>query len=199
MPRGFNNYQRRLVHQLLRAEHPELTLIPQPGFIQIKYIDQNLEDKILKARLEAFHERVKRQIGIRWFVEAMVGGNLKGIDATTLVRPNTDGKLGWFDKRRTLEEFDTLRRCVEKHRTVLVGHNMFMDLINFYRCFVGTLPENLQEFKSEIHALFPFIIDTKYLATHFNNDGDVRSRLEQPDADLVGMPVPVLGRFSTWK
>ena len=197
MPRGFNNYQRRLVHQLLRAEHPELTLIPQPGFIQIKYIDQNVEDKIAKARLEAFHERVRRQIGIRWFVEAMVGGSLKRVDPTTLVRPDKDGKMGWFDKRRTLEEFDTLRHCVEKHRTVLVGHNMFMDLINFYRCFVGTLPETLQEFKSKIHALFPFIIDTKYLATHLGSNGDVRSRLEQVDGDLVGMPVPVLGRFGS--
>ncbi|CAH7308359.1 Pnldc1 [Phodopus roborovskii] len=43
----------------------------------------------------------------------------------------------------------------------LVGHNMMMDLLHLHEKFFKPLPESYEEFKRNIHSLFPVIIDTK--------------------------------------
>ena len=192
MLRGFNAFQRRLIHQLVRAENPELVSYNQPGFIQIKFVDHEQEEKVKKARLEAFYEKVRRQIGVRWFVEGLVGGCLKKVDPTTFVR-TVNGRSLWYDSKKMGEDFAALRRRVLRHRTVLVGHNMFTDLIYFYRCFFGALPDDIREFMRIIHKLFPLIIDTKYLATHSKNSADVRSGLGELECDLARMDIPKIG------
>ena len=192
MPRGFSKFQQRLIHQLVRAEFPSLISINQPGFMQIKNFNAMHEETLTKVRLKTFSEKISRQTGLRWFVEAMVGGSLETLDPTTLIRP-IDGRPPWFNRKNVEADFGVLRRRLQNHRTVLVGHNIFVDLIYFYRCFIGPLPSSVQEFKSEIHKLFPMIIDTKYLATHLNNSNDVRSGLVELDMDLSSMKIPAIG------
>ena len=179
---------------MIRAEHPGLLSKPLAGFIQIQVLDPEREEKILKARLERLYERLGRQIGIRWFVEGMVGGSLKRIDPLLFV-PNVDGRPMWYDKKKVEEDFAALRHRVTKHRTVLVGHNLFTDLIYFYRTFFGTLPSNICEFKTRIHELFPMVIDTKYLATHFNKQDSNESRLEHLDGQMSKQSEPVIGKL----
>ena len=192
MQRGFNAFQRRLIHQLVRAENPELISCNQPGFIQIKFLDAKHEESLRNARLHTFKEKIRRQIGFRWFVEGMVGGELKEVDPTTFVR-KVNGHSVWYDQKKAEENFEALKQRVDNHRTVLVGHNMFTDLINFYRCFFGPLPNDVYSFQKEIHKLFPLVVDTKYLATHPNNSGDVRSGLAEIDYDLNKITVPAIG------
>ncbi|KAG8123670.1 hypothetical protein E2320_018990 [Naja naja] len=43
----------------------------------------------------------------------------------------------------------------------LVGHNMLMDLLYLHEKFYKPLPENYEEFKDNIHFLFPVLLDTK--------------------------------------
>uniref|UniRef100_A0ACB8GB56 Uncharacterized protein n=1 Tax=Sphaerodactylus townsendi TaxID=933632 RepID=A0ACB8GB56_9SAUR len=46
----------------------------------------------------------------------------------------------------------------------LVGHNMLMDLLHLHDKFYNPLPEDYEEFKKNIHILFPIVIDTKNVA-----------------------------------
>ncbi|KAG9579177.1 CAF1-domain-containing protein, partial [Aureobasidium melanogenum] len=68
---------------------------------------------------------------------------------------------------------------IRNKKTALFGHNLFLDLIYFYRTFIGALPDTVDEFGSLIHELFPIIVDTKYMATHNCGDINPQSSLEQ--------------------
>ncbi|TEA22203.1 Pre-piRNA 3'-exonuclease trimmer [Colletotrichum sidae] len=64
-------------------------------------------------------------------------------------------------------------------RPVLVGHNQFWDLLFLYRTFIDDLPGSAGEFFTEIHELFPRILDTKILAI-----SDQAIEGEDPLADI---------------
>ena len=61
----------------------------------------------------------------------------------------------------TLLGFSKLMRHVSKSGKPLVGHNCLLDLIKIYHQFFGPLPKKYNEFKDEIHKMFPVIYDTK--------------------------------------
>lgn len=184
---GLNNYQKRLVHQLVRAEHPDLVTISRPGFIQIVAYEKEREDNVQKDRTRYFEEKLGKQIGLRWVVEAMVGADLSGIDAQTLDH-TVEGQ-----SEAVTRAFNELRNELETKQTILVGHNVFLDLINFYRCFFGQLPDRVEDFQQTMHKLFPLIIDTKYIATHDAvNPALSKSALEDLDNELSKLPVPVI-------
>ena len=184
---GLNNYQKRLVHQLVRAEHPDLVTISRPGFIQIVAFNQEREDLIKKDRNKYFEEKLSKQTGLRWIIEAMVRGDLSPIDPKTL-ETTVEGR-----SEEVISAFNELRGQLKAKRTVLVGHNVFLDLINFYKCFFGKLPDRVEDFQRTMHKLFPVIIDTKYLATHnVVNPALSRSALEDLDNELSKLPVPVI-------
>lgn len=46
---------------------------------------------------------------------------------------------------------------------VLVGHNIFHDIVFIHETFLGPLPDDLSTFIRTMHELFPLIVDTKYL------------------------------------
>ncbi|KAI5283739.1 hypothetical protein KEM52_003253, partial [Ascosphaera acerosa] len=77
-------------------------------------------------------------------------------------------------------------------RPTLIGHNLFTDLVYLYACFIGPLPESVDDFRHEIHTLFPRVIDTKFLATHADanaSNSSLRELLqlvdEQADGDCI--------------
>ncbi|KAL8636251.1 MAG: hypothetical protein Q9228_006332 [Teloschistes exilis] len=184
---GLNNYQKALVHQYVRSEHPDLTTISRPGFIQIVASNKEREDAEQKFRAQKFEERMGKQIGLRWLVEAIHGGDLSGIDAYGSV--STVG-----DKSDVVSSrLNNLRKQLMGQSTVLVGHNLFLDLIYFYACFFGPLPDRVEDFQKVIHEIFPRIIDTKYLATHsLDNPALARSSLEELDAELSKQEQPAI-------
>ncbi|NXG47885.1 PNDC1 ribonuclease, partial [Psilopogon haemacephalus] len=57
--------------------------------------------------------------------------------------------------------FTNLFRMLVRAKKPLVGHNMFMDLMHLHDKFYKPLPESYEEFKRNIHNLFPVLIDTK--------------------------------------
>ncbi|NWX08380.1 PNDC1 ribonuclease, partial [Caloenas nicobarica] len=57
--------------------------------------------------------------------------------------------------------FTNLFQTLVKAKKPLVGHNMLMDLMHLHDKFYKPLPESYEEFKKNIHNLFPVLIDTK--------------------------------------
>ncbi|XP_064303028.1 poly(A)-specific ribonuclease PNLDC1 isoform X2 [Phalacrocorax carbo] len=57
--------------------------------------------------------------------------------------------------------FTNLFQTLVKAKKPLVGHNMLMDLMHLHDKFYQPLPESYEEFKRNIHNLFPVLIDTK--------------------------------------
>lgn len=96
------------------------------------------------------------------------------------------------------EKYEGLFDRLKSKKTILVGHNVFIDLIYFYSSFLGQLPNKVEDFEHRIHEIFPTIIDTKYLATqHSANPALQRSSLEELDEDLTTfIPAPVIGEFT---
>jgi len=62
-------------------------------------------------------------------------------------------------------KFKTIEAKLKERRPVVIGHYQFHDLCFIYQTFLGTLPPTLDEFRHEIHRLFPRIVDTKYLTS----------------------------------
>lgn len=142
--------------------------------------------------MAGFEERVARQTGLRWLIEGMVRGDLSSINPITFGRV-VNGKPFWIDLKEATKDFDQLRTKLTCKRSVLVGHNLFMDLVYFYQCFFGKLPDSVEDFQSIIHLLFPLIVDTKYLATYHNDVANAKSGLEELDEELSNADVPVIG------
>ncbi|NWZ44915.1 PNDC1 ribonuclease, partial [Brachypodius atriceps] len=57
--------------------------------------------------------------------------------------------------------FTNIFQILVKAKKPLVGHNMLLDLMHLHDKFYRPLPESYEEFKRNIHNLFPVIIDTK--------------------------------------
>ncbi|NWW42936.1 PNDC1 ribonuclease, partial [Pedionomus torquatus] len=57
--------------------------------------------------------------------------------------------------------FTNLFQTLVEAKKPLVGHNMLMDLMHLHDKFYKPLPESYEEFKRNIHNLFPVLIDTK--------------------------------------
>ncbi|KFU91405.1 Poly(A)-specific ribonuclease PARN-like domain-containing protein 1, partial [Chaetura pelagica] len=57
--------------------------------------------------------------------------------------------------------FTNLFHTLVQVKKPLVGHNMLMDLMHLHDKFYKPLPESYEEFKRNIHNLFPVLIDTK--------------------------------------
>ena len=180
------------MYQIIRSEHPDLVALPRSGFLEVVSYDKKREDAIKEQKVTAFKDKLSRQIGLRFVIEAMVGGDLNAINFTNCAR-TSNGLAHWIDPKEYQREADVLKTKLASNRTVLVGHNLFMDLIYLYHTFLGVLPDKVADFQQTIHGLFPFIVDTKYLATQNNIDNNAKSGLEELDKEMAKVPVPLIG------
>ena len=74
--------------------------------------------------------------------------------------------------------------------------SIFIDLIYFYSCFFGPLPDSVDDFQHLMKHVFPMVFDTKYLADNLNkNSGSYNSSLEDLDRELSYLPQPVIGKL----
>ncbi|KAK2794900.1 hypothetical protein FQN50_009824 [Emmonsiellopsis sp. PD_5] len=183
-----NNYQKRLIHQLVRAEYPHLVSIGRSTFIQIIPYDKQREEYFRHDKTRSLQEKIVQQTGFRWLVEGLVGGDLSNIDPNIFMgctnSTHTDGKSA------LLQYSMDLQSKLKRRRPVLVGHNLFTDLINFYKCFIGDLPDQVEDFQEAIHALFPLVIDTKYMATHKCSSTNPSSSLIEINDSLAHRKLP---------
>ncbi|THC97826.1 hypothetical protein EYZ11_002679 [Aspergillus tanneri] len=176
MPSELNNFQKRLVHQVIEVEYPSLVTISQPAFIQIINYDEAREKAVQDQRIKRARERVSKQIGFRWVAEALAGGDLSHLDPYCF--RSIMSRSTAVEPQASLWEFsDKLKRKLQSHRPILVGHNIFIDLIYFCRCFFGPLPDRMEDFQTMAHSMFPVLVDTKYMATHECGSINPRSSL----------------------
>ncbi|CAE7187833.1 hypothetical protein P3342_008824 [Pyrenophora teres f. teres] len=182
-------FEKRLVHQLVRAEFPELVTIGRSECVRIVDLDPVREADNIRRVKNRVRESIVRQTGFRWIFEALVkGGAVDRADPLYVAR--TTGMSTTGDMYDIRDRYD---RAVERLKTkqpVLVGHNMFTDIVYLYRTFVGQLPDTLQGFQATIHDLFPKIIDTKYLATHAEGDLNASPTLQDIAMRLSTQPLP---------
>jgi len=71
--------------------------------------------------------------------------------------------------------------------------SVFLDLIYFYSCFFGPLPDRVEDFQHTMNRLFPMVFDTKYLADKVNNSVTYNSSLQDLDQELSRLPLPTIG------
>lgn len=180
------------MHQVIGAEYPDLVTISRPGFIQVKKFDKQREVFAQESRNKLFEERLTRSIGLRWLVDAMGDGELTAIEPEKVFQGMDEKPL-----EEAIFRFIEVRKRLKSQRSVLVGHNLFLDLINFHACFFGQLPHRVEDFLSAMHNIFPLIIDTKYLATHSKANPELaRSSLEDLASEISKLEAPVIGKFS---
>ncbi|XP_032238462.2 pre-piRNA 3'-exonuclease trimmer isoform X2 [Nematostella vectensis] len=60
--------------------------------------------------------------------------------------------------------FSRIFKLLVKHKKPLIGHNMFTDLMLIYDKLYKPLPDCYDDFKADIHRLFPYVYDTKHIA-----------------------------------
>ncbi|KAM3070140.1 hypothetical protein ACMFMG_003825 [Clarireedia jacksonii] len=178
---ALNGYQRRLVHQLVRKEFPDHRCFARldGSFMQVEKTDKEREAKKKKEQQKTFHERIAVQTGIRFIFEALSGGDLSGIDPLWSHKPASPEEDTSAKRAELRAELEDLTRRLKEKDHVIVGHNLFTDLCFLYKTFIGKLPAGVNDFQSQIHTLFPIVIDTKYLATYGNNSMNPRSNLQE--------------------
>ncbi|PKX99583.1 CAF1 family ribonuclease [Aspergillus novofumigatus IBT 16806] len=189
LPSALNRFQKRLVHQLIEVEYPSLVTISRPDFIQIIDYNEERERSVREQRVTRVRERAWKQTGFRWVAEALAGGDLTNLDSGYLIGIMASSAA--VESKYPLNEFsDKLKQRLKEHRPVLVGHNLFSDLIYFCRCFFGPLPSKVEEFQSMAHELFPVLMDTKYMATHNCGSINPRSSLSELNENLAKKAIP---------
>ena len=187
-----SRFEKRLVHQLVRAEFPELVTISKRGFVQIVRFNKEREDRIAAERVRELEERIGRQKGFRWVIEALNGGDISDLDLKECAKDPHTGAHIFFDMDEYKAQFHRAANIMRKNPRVLIGHNCFLDLVYIYRTFIGELPDSVEEFQEKIHNLWPVIVDTKYMSTHNCGDISPASSLEQIASQLSDEPKPIM-------
>jgi len=136
---AITRFEKRLVHQLVRAEFPDLVTIGRSECVRIVNLDPVREADNVRRIKNRVKESIVRQTGFRWIFEALVkDGQVDRADPLYVARITGMPMTGdLYDIR------DRYDRAVERLKTrqpVLVGHNMFTDIVYLYRTFVGQLP-----------------------------------------------------------
>jgi poly(A)-specific ribonuclease len=125
---------------------------------------------------------VFKEVGLRWVVEALVCG--QGI--TGLPIGYLPGSV--VDNMAKLAE---IVEKLEKKRPVIVGYNLFVDLIYLCQNFLFDLPLRVGEFAALVRDTWPMVVDTKYMATQWLTV-DGLSTLEQVEEELADLTEPVI-------
>jgi poly(A)-specific ribonuclease len=129
-------------------------------------------------------------------------------------KKDKEDRMGRF--RQSLRRSIGLRAVVDKilvpkdsknKKKIIVGHNVFSDLIYLYDCFIGPLPKTVEEFGKEIldscKMFVPSplsvplltlrrVIDTKYMATYRTANASSNSSLQSMWDTLSSLPGPQL-------
>jgi poly(A)-specific ribonuclease len=192
-------FERRLVHQLVRAEYPQLISVARPNAVGIFHFDKERDALQKQRQKERSVKKIKAHVGFRWIVEALVSGELNEVDIKSALTSDLSGTNVDYDSSMGDDTFRISRvaALLAKRRPVIVGHNVLGDLIFLYQSFVQDLPERVEKFQKLLRDDFPLIVDTKYMATHNCGGINPASSLEQLDEMLISQSKPAIGRLLT--
>lgn len=165
-------------------------------FVQIEIADPVKDKDLNEGKTTSLKTLIRGHVGCRWIVEALVGGDLSELPEKTFssfVREEGTTRFGEADLK------NNVRKHLQEHQPVLVGHNCFMDLAFLYSGFIGQLPNTVEEFRAVIHNVLPNVIDTKYLATHDAGSINSSSSLGEINRKLVKVSAPKIGVYHEWR
>ncbi|KAB8801884.1 hypothetical protein FH972_026706 [Carpinus fangiana] len=145
---SLNRFEKRLVHQIVRAEYPTLQTFSRTEGVQVQPLDEEEQKRIKETLQQRLNNTLFNQVGFRWVAEAMAGGDLFGLDLDAL------GYIQGENEPKSREAFErrinTLRNTLAERKKVLIGHNCLLDLIYFFKTFYGPLPETVEEFQQQV-------------------------------------------------
>jgi poly(A)-specific ribonuclease len=186
-----SRFETRLVHQLVRAEFLDLSTRPSFGNVLVENLDERREAAFLASKKEKVQKEIISLTGFRWLIEAMTGSDLAALDDISQFAHDPDtGAAIYFDHQHLKAKWDRVSVRLRNRPTVLVGHNLFTDLIYLFRAFIGPLPDTVQEHAKNIHALFPRVVDTKFLATYDAGRIQVSSSLQDLNEGYLDQQCP---------
>ncbi|KAK3912234.1 Pre-piRNA 3'-exonuclease trimmer [Frankliniella fusca] len=67
----------------------------------------------------------------------------------------------------SLRGFTRIFRLLVQSKKPIIAHNCILDLMIMHKQFYCSLPKSYQDFKNNIHSLFPIVYDTKYMSSEF--------------------------------
>ncbi len=129
--------------------------------------------------------RVAAEVGLRWVVEALVGGlRLRGAAGRGPARrPQGQRRAAGGGGAAAGGE----------RRPVLVGHGLFGDVIYLCENFLWELPATVEEFGGMLSDVWPMAVDTEYMASQwFTVDGAETASLGQVEEALCEQEEPVM-------
>ena len=193
--RPLNAWQRRMVYQVVEKYFTGYSASSRAGgsFMQVQKQTKKREDR-RRVENEESRERVLAGItDFRWVVEALVGGDISKLPLAHYRLPLSTDKRSSVTDIQLKEMSISLQKKVRQHKTVLVGHNMFLDVIYLYQCFLGDLPDKVEEFKTCLNLITPLVVDTKWLAAFKSREvdntslGDVEDSLRDEELPVTQM------------
>ncbi|XP_050090652.1 poly(A)-specific ribonuclease PARN-like isoform X1 [Anopheles aquasalis] len=101
-------------------------------------------------------------------------------------RKRTAEKDQEIEQKRVAQENEDLQTTIglsvvlqelSKARKLVIGHNIFLDLLYTIRQFFKPLPTDFKEFKKLTKEIFPLLLDTKYLCTNAEIKVNVNSSI----------------------
>ncbi|KAH8798614.1 ribonuclease H-like domain-containing protein [Xylogone sp. PMI_703] len=151
---------------LVRNEFPHIEVFQgcHGEFLQLRRLSQEDKAKRLDGEQERLNKNIIEQRGLRYLFNALTGGDLAGIDPQWYC--NKKSKTYEEDLKQTELKIKRITQALKDKKHIIVGHNIFTDLVFLYSSFVRELPLTIADFKQGIRSLFPFIIDTRFLATY---------------------------------
>jgi len=189
-----NRFERRLAHQVVRSHYPELHTYSSEDYIKVKSGNKEKQSEEREQLVRRLNRSMSTNIGFRWLTEALAGEDVSGIDFHTVPLDIKGEKNEYTSVQQFQDRIAEIREVLESAPRVLVGHNCFMDLVFIYRYFYGQLPDTVEEFQEALHAIFPMIVDTKFLSTSGPDAHHFRSsQLSQIEETLSNDPTPVFG------
>jgi len=192
-----NRFEKRLAHQIVRSDYPELTTYSTQDYIKVQTGNRKEQTEEREQLIRRLNRSMSTNIGFRWLTEALAGQDISAIDFHT-VPLDIKGEQNQYISVQAFENrVAEIRKALESAPRVLVGHNCFMDLAFIYRYFYGPLPDTVEEFQEVLHTVFPMIVDTKYLSTSGPDAHHFRSsQLSQIEEALSTDETPVFGMKS---
>lgn len=187
IPSTLTRYQVRLTHQIVRKEYPNLKTQGMGHFVQVTNPTSKQQANEQDIRTRNRELEIAKAVGFRWILEAIMGCDISNIPHYYVVagHPPEEGPK---DVQGFLDE---LQAKLKSQTRAVVGHNCLTDVINLYRCFIGDLPEKVDDFRAKLHKLFPIVIDTKYVAS-LGNKRWTDTSLKSVESDLSSVGVPYI-------
>jgi poly(A)-specific ribonuclease len=127
--------------------------------------------------------RVSAEVGVRWLVEALVGGERLG--AVTVEDFPGDCEENRARLKAAVANF-------ADRRPVVVGHGLFEQIAFLCENFLWELPDTVARFADMVSRIWPMVVDTEYVVSQwFAVDGRATASLDFVEAALSEEEEPV--------